>query len=41
MKFTKLKLDKKNRMIRLGGGLNDGNWFFRLDIWFVGIRLTK
>lgn len=41
MKFTKLKLDKKNRMIRLGGGRNDGNWFFRLDIWFVGIRLTK
>ena len=41
MKVTKLILDEKNRMIRLGFGKNEGNWFFRVDLWSVGFRLTK
>lgn len=41
MTVTKIPMDSKNRMIRLGGGLNDGNWFFRIDLWFVGFRVTK
>jgi hypothetical protein len=41
MTLTKIPMDSKNRMIRLGGGLNDGNWFIRIDLWWVGFRLTK
>lgn len=40
MKFTKIPLDEKNRMLRLGIGKNDGNWFVRIDVWFFGIRLS-
>jgi hypothetical protein len=40
MKITKIKLDKSNRMLRLGFGKNEGKWFFRIDLWFFGIRLT-
>lgn len=38
---TKIPLDVNNRMVRLGGGLNDGKWFVRVDLWWVGYRLTK
>lgn len=41
MTLTKIPMDSKNRMIRLGGGLHDGNLFFRIDLWFVGFRITK
>lgn len=41
MKLTKINLDKKNRMLRFGFGLNDGNWFVRIDLWFIGLRITK
>lgn len=41
MNFTKIHLDKDNRMIRLGGGLHDGKWFVRVDLWVVGFRLSK
>lgn len=40
MKMTKIIMDANNRMIRLGFGKNKGNWFFRIDIWFVGYRIT-
>lgn len=40
MKITKLQMDSKNRMLRLGGGLNDGKWFIRLDLWCIGFRVT-
>lgn len=32
-------MDKDNRMIRLGLGKNKGQWFFRLDLWYIGFRL--
>lgn len=38
--ITKIKLDSKNRMLRFGFGLHDGKWFARLDLWFLGFRLT-
>lgn len=41
MTLTKISLDEQNRMIRLGFGKNDGNWFARVDLWFVGFRITK
>lgn len=41
MTVTKLVLDKDNRMCRIGFGKSDGNWFFRLDLWSVGYRVTK
>jgi len=36
--MTRIPLDKNNRMLRVGFGKNQGNWFFRIDLWFVGIR---
>jgi hypothetical protein len=39
--LTKIKLDKDNRMLRIGFGKNEGRWFFRVDLWFAGFRLTK
>jgi len=41
MTLTKLSLDKDNRMLRLGIGKNDGNWFARVDLWAIGFRITK
>jgi hypothetical protein len=40
MKLTKIILDKQNRMLRIGFGLNKGNKFFRVDLWFIGFRLS-
>lgn len=40
MKIIKLKLDKENRMVRVGFGKNKGSWFARIDLWFVGYRVT-
>jgi hypothetical protein len=38
--ITKIPLDEKNRMLRIGFGKNDGKWFFRIDLWFAGFRFT-
>ena len=40
MNLTKIPLDLDNRMIRVGFGKNDGNWFVRIDLWVVGYRIT-
>ena len=40
MKFTTIPLDIKNRMLRVGFGLNDGRWFFRIDLWTFGVRIS-
>ena len=40
MKITKINLNKENRMLRIGFGLNRGNKFFRLDLWWVGYRFS-
>jgi hypothetical protein len=37
--MTILPLDRDNRMLRIGFGKNKGNWFFRIDLWFMGVRL--
>jgi hypothetical protein len=39
MKIEKIKLDKLNRMLRIGFGKHDGAWFIRIDLWFVGYRI--
>ena len=41
MKIDKIKLDHNNRMIRIGFGKHDGNWFFRIDLWYKGYRIKK
>ena len=41
MTLTKIDLDKANRMLRIGVGKNDNNWFARVDLWCVGFRITK
>ena len=40
MKITKINLNKENRMLRIGFGLNRGNKFFRLDLWWIGYRYS-
>lgn len=39
--IEKIKLDKDNRMLRLGFGKNQATWFFRIDLWAVGYRIKK
>lgn len=36
-----IPLDSNHRMIRVGFGKNKGIWFFRLDLWFFGVRFKK
>ena len=38
--FTKIDLDKDNRMLRFGVGKNNSKWFVRIDLWIVGFRLS-
>ena len=40
MKLTKIDLDKDNRMLRVGFGKNNSKWFLRIDLWFVGLRIS-
>jgi len=37
--IDKIILDKDNRMLRIGFGKHNGNWFFRIDLWWTGFRL--
>jgi|21_taG_2_1085346.scaffolds.fasta_scaffold10244_3 hypothetical protein len=39
--FSKINLDKQNRMLRFGFGKHNGTWFMRLDLWWFGIRIFK
>jgi len=41
MTIDKIKLDQNNRTIRIGFGKHDGNWFFRIDLWYRGYRIKK
>jgi len=41
MKIDNLKLDKNNRMLRIGFGKHEGKIFFRVDLWFIGYRIRK
>jgi hypothetical protein len=38
--ITKIPLEPNNRMLRIGFGKNNGKWFFRVDLWFAGFRLS-
>ena len=40
MTISKIKLDKDNRMLRVGFGKNEGRWFARVDLWFAGWRIA-
>jgi len=35
-----IRLDQYNRMLRFGFGKNQGRWFLRVDLWFIGFRLN-
>jgi|MEHZ01.1.fsa_nt_MEHZ010285308.1_1 hypothetical protein len=39
--FSKINLDKDNRMLRFGVGKHNGTWFIRLDLWWFGLRIHK
>jgi hypothetical protein len=39
--LTKILLDKDDRMLRIGFGKNNSKWFFRIDLWWVGVRITR
>lgn len=39
--ITPIKLSKYDRMLRIGFGKNKGKWFFRIDFWFIGFRISK
>lgn len=39
-RITRIRLDKDNRMLRAGFGKHGGKWFIRVDLWFVGFRLS-
>jgi hypothetical protein len=38
--FDKIKMSQGDRMIRLGLGQHKGTFFIRIDLWFVGFRLS-
>lgn len=38
--IKRILLNKSNRMLRIGFGKNKGNWFIRIDLWFLGLRFT-
>jgi hypothetical protein len=40
MKLTVIRLDARNRMLRVGLGLHDGKPFARVDLWWIGVRLS-
>ena len=31
---------QNNRMVRVGVGKHMGDWFLRIDMWWIGYRLT-
>jgi hypothetical protein len=41
MTLTKIDLDPNNRMLRIGFGKNNSQWFARIDFWFMGLRITQ
>lgn len=39
--MTIIHLSPNNRMLRIGFGLHDGRPFARIDLWWIGIRLSR
>jgi hypothetical protein len=40
MHISHIDLPRFNRMIRFGVGQHNGNWFMRLDLWWIGFRVS-
>lgn len=40
MTIQKIKLERANRMIRIGFGYYMYIPFFRIDLWYYGFRIT-
>lgn len=40
MTLTFIPLSSDNRMLRIGGGKHKNKLFFRMDLWFFGLRLS-
>jgi hypothetical protein len=38
--ITRILLDRDNRMLRIGFGKHSGRWFFRVDLWWFGVRIS-
>jgi hypothetical protein len=38
--ITTIIMIQNNRMLRVGIGKCTGEWFLRIDLWWVGYRLT-
>ena len=41
MKTSMIRMSKDNRKLRIGFGKYEGSWFFRIDLWFVGFRISQ
>lgn len=41
MTLTRVVPDINVRVLRVGVGTYNGNWFARIDLWSFGWRLTK
>jgi hypothetical protein len=41
MKTAIIRMSKDNRKLRIGIGKYEGSWFFRIDLWFFGIRISQ
>lgn len=40
MKLTKVYMDIDNRKIGVRGGKEKTMWYARIDLWFVGYRIS-
>lgn len=41
MSFEVVRMQPGNRMVRIGCGRHAWCWFVRVDLWWVGLRLTR
>lgn len=41
MRIVKVNLNKQNRMLRIGFGLNNGVLFGHIDLWFFSLRIMN
>ncbi|MGA0610116.1 hypothetical protein [Caldimonas sp. KR1-144] len=39
--MTTIYLTPDYRMLRIGFGKFEGRWFARVDLWWVGVRLSQ
>lgn len=41
MKFDAIGHTRGNQMLRIGFGQYRNKWFARIDLWFVGFRISQ